>query len=418
MAARFRVLGRVLDQVGDHLGEADRIALDEEGADRDRNRQVLLLGLDQRPGDLHRPRDRGCQVEPLPAQVDLAHGGARDVEEVVDQPREMGHLPLDHRPLAIGGGVRRSQPHDMERGEDGRQRVAKLVSEDGEELVLVAIRLQELPRQGFRLAPRRHRVGDLDGVNHHVVGLPARALGRLGDEVEEPFGGPVRQAPEAWILVAEEWVSSPVDPFQEVPGRACRHLRDRLPSRTPHQLLLSHQLLELGIGQHEHLVLAAHDGNGGRRLHEQRVQMFAVRVGFRSRHPLPALEFVALPLLQRDFMTEVLLPAVVLEKDAHLGDHGLGREGLDDVVDRAVGVALEDLLLLAAYGRDEDDGRVAGALPLADQRRRLEPVELGHLHVEEDERAILLEEEAQGLPTRARLDQALVQRFEDRLQRQ
>ena len=237
-------------------------------------------------------------------------------------------------------------------------------------------------------------------------------------EVEEPLGGPVRQAPEAWILVAEERVSSPVDPFQEVPGRACRHLRDRLPSRTPHQLLLSHQLLELGIGQHEHLVLAAHDGNGGRRLHEQRVQMFAVRVGFRSRHPLPALEFVALPLLQRDFMTEVLLPAVVLEKDAHLGDHGLGREGLDDVVDRAVGVALEDLLLLAAYGRDEDDGRVAGALPLADQRRRLEPIELGHLHVEEDERAILLEEEAQGLPTRARLDQALVQRFEDRLQRQ
>jgi len=285
-------------------------------------------------------------------------------------------------------------------------------------LVLVAIRLQELPGQRLRFPPRRHRVRDLDGVDHHIVRLPGRALGWLGDEIEEPLGRPGRQTPQPRILVAEERVAGPVDSFQEVPGRACRRFRDRLPPRTSHQVLLSHQLLEPGVGQHEHLFRAAHDCDGGRRLHEQRIEMFAVRVGFRSRHPLPALEFVALPLLLRDFMPEELVPAVVLEKDLRLGEHGLGREGLDDVVDRAVGVALEDLLLLAADRGDEDDGCVAGALPLADQRRRLEPVELRHLHVEEDERAILLEEEAQRFPTRARLDQALVQRFEDCFQRQ
>src|SRR3954447_23416628 len=45
----------------------------------------VVAGVDERPGHLHRARDRGGQIDPLAAQVDLPHGGAGDVEQVVDQ---------------------------------------------------------------------------------------------------------------------------------------------------------------------------------------------------------------------------------------------------------------------------------------------------------------------------------------------
>ena len=79
---------------------------------------------------------------------------------------------------------------------------------------------------------------------------------------------------------------------------------------------------------------------------------------------------------------------------ANLGDHGFWRERFDHVVHRAVGVPLENVLLLAADRRHKDDWRVARAFALADQRRRFETVELGHLNVEKDQRALLFEEKA------------------------
>jgi hypothetical protein len=50
---------------------------------------VVLPGFDERPGHLHRARNRRGQIEALAAQVDLAHRGAGDVQQIVDEPRKM-----------------------------------------------------------------------------------------------------------------------------------------------------------------------------------------------------------------------------------------------------------------------------------------------------------------------------------------
>ena len=109
---------------------------------------------------------------------------------------------------------------------------------------------------------------------------------------------------------------------------------------------------------------------------------------------------------------------MLIEEEADLGDHRLRREGLHHVVDGTLGVALDDLLLFAADGGDEDDRRVARALPLADERGSLESVEVRHLYVEEDEGAVFGEQEPQRLAAGARLDEPLSERFEHRFERE
>jgi hypothetical protein len=58
-----------------------------------------------------------------------------------------------------------------------------------------------------------------------------------------------------------------------------------------------------------------------------------------------------------------------------------------------------------------------GGRPLAQHRRHLEAVQAGHLHVEQDQRELLLEQPPQRLRTRLGMHQALAERLEDRLQR-
>jgi hypothetical protein len=67
--------------------------------------------------------------------------------------------------------------------------------------------------------------------------------------------------------------------------------------------------------------------------------------------------------------------------------------------------------------RQEDDRRVPGALPLPDQLCRLEPIQVRHLHVEQDHREVLVQQLTQRLPPRLRLHQVLAQALEHRLER-
>ena len=66
--------------------------------------------------------------------------------------------------------------------EDRRQRVAQLVAEHGEELVLGAV-----GRLG--VGARARQLGDLDGDDDDAVDLPASSRMRLIDEVEEALLG-------------------------------------------------------------------------------------------------------------------------------------------------------------------------------------------------------------------------------------
>ena len=67
---------------------------------------------------------------------------------------------------------------------------------------------------------------------------------------------------------------------------------------------------------------------------------------------------------------------------------------------------------------DEDDRRRLGARPLPDHLRGLEAVHPRHVHVEQDDGEILLEQAAQRLLAGPRLDEILIQLLQQHLVRE
>ncbi len=65
------------------------------------------------------------------------------------------------------------------------------------------------------------------------------------------------------------------------------------------------------------------------------------------------------------------------------------------------------------HGRDEDDCRRFEARVLANQRRKLETVEIGHADVDQDDGDVDLQQLLKRLPAGVHLDQVLAQILED-----
>ncbi len=122
-----RVLGGVGQQVGDHLAQARRVAVDAQAAPRHVHLQRVLPLLEQRAGHLDRLRDDLRDLDDFGLELDPAARDARDVQQVVDQPREMADLALDDRALAFGSRLA-AQLHQLQRRQDRRQRIAQLVA--------------------------------------------------------------------------------------------------------------------------------------------------------------------------------------------------------------------------------------------------------------------------------------------------
>ena len=76
------------------------------------------------------------------------------------------------------------------------------------------------------------------------------------------------------------------------------------------------------------------------------------------------------------------------------------------------------MLGVAAQRRDEDDRDVPAARVLLDQRRGLEAAHARHLHVEQDQREVALQDVLERLVTGVSLHQAVAERPQDGLQRQ
>ena len=91
-----------------------------------------------------------------------------------------------------------------------------------------------------------------------------------------------------------------------------------------------------------------------------------------------------------------------LDEDVDLVAKDLRLVRLEDVVDRAELVAAEDVRLAAAERRQENDRRAARFVALADEARGLEAVEVGHLHVEQDDCELAVEQRAQRAAARLR----------------
>ncbi len=191
---RGRELGGVVHQVGERLGEAERIAADPQrlGGQIERERdpglsEALPVALD---GDTH----EFCQVELLTLQLHLAAGDPGGLQEVVDQHRLMEDLAL--------GGVDRPrsglvpvplQPQHLEGVADRAERVAQLVGEHREQFGLGLVgplQRRALLRQpqGDLLQLGLAEAGALELRQHPVDPLVRRAVaehhvGRLVEDV-------------------------------------------------------------------------------------------------------------------------------------------------------------------------------------------------------------------------------------------
>ena len=120
------VLGGVVQQVGEHLRQAHRVGLERPA--RGQLHAELVRRAPRSAAGPSRPRRPGSpRARALPAQLQLAARDARDVEQVVEQPRDVRDLALDHvlRPLQLRLG--RARLLLIYRVTDRRERVAQLV---------------------------------------------------------------------------------------------------------------------------------------------------------------------------------------------------------------------------------------------------------------------------------------------------
>ena len=93
-----------------------------------------------------------------------------------------------------------------------------------------------------------------------------------------------------------------------------------------------------------------------------------------------------------------------LDEHADLRPQDVGLRRREDVVDGAERIAPRGMRVVRIR-RHEDDRGVLRARPLPQERGRLEAVHRRHVHVEQDDRELVLEEQTQGLPSgRRRLD--------------
>jgi hypothetical protein len=101
-----RVLGGVVEQISDDLGQPRHVAVDDDlGPVPWRQHEIVAPGVDHRPTGLDRVGDHRRELDPFLAQLDLALRDAADVEQVVDEMDELAQLALDHAARALVGAA-------------------------------------------------------------------------------------------------------------------------------------------------------------------------------------------------------------------------------------------------------------------------------------------------------------------------
>jgi hypothetical protein len=94
-AAVVGVLRGVVEQVAENLYQAREVAAHHQRAVGAIDRQLVAMLGDHRLQRLDRARDDRLAAHRLLRQPDRAARDARDVEQIVDQPRQVHRLPID-----------------------------------------------------------------------------------------------------------------------------------------------------------------------------------------------------------------------------------------------------------------------------------------------------------------------------------
>jgi hypothetical protein len=308
-----RVLGRVVEQVDQHLDQARAVALDRHRLRRQVHRQRVAAFLDVRARLFHR-RDRDLvQVKDLVFQFHQSARHARDVEQVVHQFRHVAHLARDDvAGLQTQAFAHFRQPQQLGGAGDRRQRIAQLVRQHRQELVLhlvVALGLgarRALARQDL-LAFLGRALCDLDQAR-----IVDRDRGLHGKGADQLLGAGIEHAR---LRVAEEQAADHL-------ARARHHRRRQVAAHR--QVAGRHAVVRphLAIARVAHDVVAAHRGAAveGRSEHRRGARLAEVFEGF-ARRTGQGVQQVGV----------AILVFAVVEEGAEFGADQLGR-GVGDLL--------------------------------------------------------------------------------------
>ena len=100
-----RELRRVVNEIGDRLGEPHRIDIERDRFTRHVDRDVLSPLLDQMPPHIDRLGHHLRQRDAPPLERDDAARDARDVEQIIDETPQMTRLPADDLPRLFRVGA-------------------------------------------------------------------------------------------------------------------------------------------------------------------------------------------------------------------------------------------------------------------------------------------------------------------------
>ncbi len=139
LPALGRVLGRIIQQIGDDLRQSSRVAVGVQSLPCLHHRKFMALCMNKRLGGLNGVRDNFRQRHPLPPQLHLASGNPRHVQQIINQTDQVAGLFLHHVENLLGlFPVRRQDSQNVNPIADWCQRVSEFMGEHRQELVLEA----------------------------------------------------------------------------------------------------------------------------------------------------------------------------------------------------------------------------------------------------------------------------------------
>ena len=121
--------------------------------------------------------------------------------------------------------------------------------------------------------------------------------------------------------------------------------------------------------------------------------------------PVGLLQRLGLRLQRVALGGDLLALAIEFEKHVGLAAQNIGFDRLVDEIDRAGLIAAETALRVGVAGGDENDRNMAGALVAAHQLGQFEAVQARHLHVDQRQRDVVLQQKLKRLVAGARLQQ-------------
>ena len=145
VAAALGVLGGVIQQIDQYLKQPRGVSLQRNRLGRDLRKELMPHGLHQRVGGFDGMSNQYLQVDRLDAQIDLAAHDARDIQQIVHQAAQVGHLPFDDflRP-AHARLIQLQTAEDMGGIADRRQRVSQFMRQHGEEFILAPVGVEQV----------------------------------------------------------------------------------------------------------------------------------------------------------------------------------------------------------------------------------------------------------------------------------